>query len=46
VAAAGGRIVGVGSDRDVAGCIGPATRVIDLGGRRVVPGFNDATSTS
>jgi hypothetical protein len=42
VAAAGGRIVGVGSDRDVAGCIGPATRVIDLGGRRVVPGFNDA----
>ncbi|MBO1331422.1 amidohydrolase [Streptomyces sp. VRA16 Mangrove soil] len=32
----------VGDDKDVAGHIGPATRVVDALGRRVVPGLNDA----
>lgn len=38
----GGRIVAVGADRDVAACIGPSTRVIELHGRTVTPGFQDA----
>jgi predicted amidohydrolase YtcJ len=37
-----GRIVAVGSDRDVAGHVGPSTRVIELRGRTVTPGFQDA----
>jgi len=37
-----GRIVAVGRDEDVVTLAGPATRTIDLGGRTVVPGFNDA----
>jgi predicted amidohydrolase YtcJ len=37
-----GRIVAVGADRDVAGHIGPSTRVIELRGRTVTPGFQDA----
>ena len=32
----------VGSDADVQSWIGPATRVVELHGRLVVPGFNDA----
>jgi hypothetical protein len=39
LAARGGRIIAVGSDADVAPRIGPDTRVIDLAGRTVVPGF-------
>lgn len=42
VAIAGGRIVAVGSDQDIARLAGPATTRIALKGRRVVPGFNDA----
>ncbi len=42
VAVAGERIVAVGSARDVAAWIGPATRVVDLGGRLLLPGFQDA----
>lgn len=42
VAIRGERIMAVGSDADVAKAAGPATRRIDLGGRVVVPGFNDA----
>ena len=42
VACIGSRIVAVGSSADVRRWIGPQTRVIDLQGRRVVPGFNDA----
>ena len=42
VAVREGRIAAVGSDREVAGAIGPSTRVIDLGGRTVTPGFQDA----
>jgi predicted amidohydrolase YtcJ len=35
-------IVAVGSDDDVRQAAGPAARVIDAGGRLIVPGFNDA----
>ena len=42
VACAGGRIVAVGTAAEVAKWAGPQTRTIDLGGKRVVPGFNDA----
>lgn len=37
-----GRIVAAGSDRTVERFIGPETRVIDLDGKLVTPGFNDA----
>jgi predicted amidohydrolase YtcJ len=36
------RILGVGSDAEVRALAGPATKVIDLHGRRVVPGFYDS----
>ena len=42
VAVAGGRIVAVGSDREIRELIGPATDVIELDGRTVLPGFQDA----
>lgn len=42
VAVRGDRIVAVGNDADVGLLAGTATEVIDLEGRRVVPGFNDA----
>jgi predicted amidohydrolase YtcJ len=42
VAILGNRIVATGSSADVRKLAGPTTRVIDLRGRRVVPGFNDA----
>lgn len=42
VACVGSHIVAVGSSADIRRWIGPQTRVIDLHGRRVVPGFNDA----
>ncbi|MGD9720375.1 MAG: amidohydrolase [Pirellulales bacterium] len=42
VAVLGERIIAVGSAADVNAWRGPRTRVIDAGGRRVVPGFNDA----
>lgn len=41
IAARGDRIVYVGTDAGVTGFIGRDTRVVDLGGRLVVPGFND-----
>lgn len=41
VAVAGGRIVFVGTDRDVAEWVGPKTRVVDLGGKMLLPGFHD-----
>ena len=37
-----GRFVAVGHDAVVTSHIGPATRVLDLPGKTVVPGFNDA----
>jgi predicted amidohydrolase YtcJ len=42
IAICGDRIGAVGSDADVRALSGAATRVIDAGGRLVVPGFNDA----
>jgi hypothetical protein len=42
VAVRGNRIIAVGATKDIHKLIGPQTRVIDLQGRRVVPGFNDA----
>jgi predicted amidohydrolase YtcJ len=42
VACIGGRLVAVGSTHEIRKWIGPKTKVIDLQGQRVVPGFNDA----
>jgi predicted amidohydrolase YtcJ len=42
VAILGDRIVAVGSNADVETLHGPATRVIDAGGKLLLPGFNDA----
>lgn len=39
LAARGGRIVALGSERDVVDFIGPGTEVIDLDGRFAMPGF-------
>lgn len=38
----GGALVGVGADEGVAAFIGPDTRVFELEGRLVLPGFHDA----
>jgi len=37
-----GKLVGVGSDQAIAQFVGPSTRVIELRGRTVTPGFQDA----
>ena len=42
IAVRGEHVIAVGSDADVAPLVGPSTRVIELRGRLVVPGFNDA----
>jgi predicted amidohydrolase YtcJ len=42
VAIRDGRIVYVGTDDGAAAWVGPATRVVDLGGRFVLPGFHDS----
>ncbi|MFE9222050.1 amidohydrolase [Streptomyces lavendulae] len=42
VAVRDGRILALGDDHDLAGLVGPATRVVDALGRRVVPGLNDS----
>ena len=41
IAARGGRIVAVGSNAEIRKLQGPKTRVLDAGGRRVLPGFID-----
>lgn len=41
LAVRGDRIVAIGSNDEIAGLRGPATRVVDAAGRAVVPGFND-----
>ena len=41
VAVAAGRFCAVGDDAEVMKCAGPGTRVIDVGGRRVIPGLID-----
>jgi predicted amidohydrolase YtcJ len=40
-AARGGKFIAVGSDADVMKDAGPQTRVVDLHGKTVLPGFND-----
>jgi predicted amidohydrolase YtcJ len=42
IAVRGDRILAVGKDSDIEKLKGPQTAVIDLGGRFVMPGFNDA----
>jgi predicted amidohydrolase YtcJ len=42
VAVQGGRIIAVGPDTQVRAAIGPNTEVVDLSGRTVLPGFQDA----
>jgi len=42
VAISGDRIIAVGTNKEVESFAGPTTRRIDLQGRVVVPGFNDA----
>jgi predicted amidohydrolase YtcJ len=42
IAVRDGRIVAVGSERDVKSLVGPSTRVVDLADRMVLPGFQDA----
>jgi predicted amidohydrolase YtcJ len=42
IAIGGGKVLAVGTDEAVRALAGPATRTIELRGRLVVPGFNDA----
>ena len=42
VAVSGNRITAVGSTADLRALAGPKTRVVDAGGKSVLPGFNDA----
>jgi predicted amidohydrolase YtcJ len=42
VAIANGRLLAVGSNSDVLNLASPGVRKIDLGGKTVLPGFNDA----
>ncbi len=42
LAVVGDRIAAVGSDAEIARWVGPRTRVIDLGGKLAVPGFNES----
>src|SRR5258707_619788 len=42
VAIANGRFVATGTDREVLALRGPATEVIELNGRTVIPGLNDS----
>ena len=42
VAIRDGRFVAVGPDEDVRGMVGPGTEVLDLAGRMILPGFQDA----
>ena len=42
IAVLNGRIIALGSDAEVGKLIGSKTRVIDGGGKTIIPGFNDA----
>lgn len=46
VALTGNRIAATGSDQEIARFVGPDTRVIDLKGRTVTPGFNPEEAIS
>src|SRR3954470_19448072 len=37
-----GKITGVGNSKDIGALAGPSTRVVDLGGRTVIPGLIDS----
>ena len=41
LAMAHGRFVGVGSNEDIEGLVGPGTKVVEMGGKTVLPGFID-----
>jgi predicted amidohydrolase YtcJ len=41
LAVSGGRVVALGPDDEIRGLAGPATDIIDAGGRLVLPGFQD-----
>src|SRR5207244_12483390 len=38
----GGKFVAVGADREMARLRGPRTRMVDAGGRTLIPGLNDS----
>jgi predicted amidohydrolase YtcJ len=42
IAVADGVVLAVGSDAEVMASAGPSTRVVDGGGRRLIPGLNDS----
>ena len=42
VAVLGNRILYVGTDEEAMAYAGPSTRIVDLKGRSLVPGFNDS----
>jgi len=42
IAVAGERVLAIGSDPEIARLVTPRTRIVELRGRLVVPGFNDA----
>lgn len=42
IAISGGKIIAVGSTKTIRGLTGKETKVIDAGGKLVLPGFNDA----
>jgi predicted amidohydrolase YtcJ len=42
IAVVGKRIIAVGTNAEIESLKGPQTKVIDLNGKRVVPGFNDS----
>lgn len=41
VAIRSGRIICVGTNEEMAPCIGPSTRIVDLGGKMLMPAFQD-----
>jgi predicted amidohydrolase YtcJ len=44
IAVVGNRITAIGSNQDIAALVGPQTKVIELNGRTLLPGFIDAHS--
>src|SRR5882672_3239493 len=42
IAITDGKIIAIGSDREIFGLRGPNTRIIDANGRTVIPGLNDS----
>ena len=44
LALTGSRVFAIGTSKEMLGLVAPGTRRVDLGGKRVTPGFNDAHS--